>query len=294
MHAQTITSGFGSGTNYFEIEFVKIGNPGNAADDTGLGAVAYNYNIGKYEVSREMIIKANSEAGLGIDFTYFSAPNWDAPKMPAGGITWHEAARFVNYLNTSQGHQAAYNFDSNGAFQNWGTGQYNGSNQFRHKDAVFFLPSADEWYKAAFFDPNKQIGGGYYIFATGSDVLPVPTSGGTDPGSAVYGGQPGPAEIDNAGGLSPYGTMAQSGNFWEWVESANNQINDDPTENRELHGGAWGSTSEAISKGSRGPNPPDFTLDGFGFRVASVPEPSALSLLVIGLGLFLKRRRTTV
>ena len=60
MHAQTITSGFGSGTNYFEIEFVKIGNPGNAADDTGLGAVAYNYNIGKYEVSREMIIKANS------------------------------------------------------------------------------------------------------------------------------------------------------------------------------------------------------------------------------------------
>ena len=37
MHAQTITSGFGSGTNYFEIEFVKIGNPGNAADDTGLG-----------------------------------------------------------------------------------------------------------------------------------------------------------------------------------------------------------------------------------------------------------------
>ena len=48
--AGTVT--FGSGTNQFNMEFVKIGNPGNAADTTGkpnpAGAVGYEYAIGKF------------------------------------------------------------------------------------------------------------------------------------------------------------------------------------------------------------------------------------------------------
>ena len=50
-HADT----FGGGANTFQIDFVTIGNPGNAADTTGApnpaGAVGYNYNMGKFEVS---------------------------------------------------------------------------------------------------------------------------------------------------------------------------------------------------------------------------------------------------
>jgi len=61
---------FGSGSNQFSIDFVRIGNPGNAYDATGspgdAGSVAYNYNIGKYEISRDMINKANSGGSLGI------------------------------------------------------------------------------------------------------------------------------------------------------------------------------------------------------------------------------------
>ena len=34
-----------------EIDFVTVGNPGNANDDTGYGGVAYTYQIGKYEVT---------------------------------------------------------------------------------------------------------------------------------------------------------------------------------------------------------------------------------------------------
>jgi hypothetical protein len=33
------------------IDWVTVGNPGNAADDTGYGAVAGTYQIGKYEVT---------------------------------------------------------------------------------------------------------------------------------------------------------------------------------------------------------------------------------------------------
>ena len=42
---------FGSGANTFNIEFVTIGNPGNAADTNAnpnpAGSVAYTYRIGK-------------------------------------------------------------------------------------------------------------------------------------------------------------------------------------------------------------------------------------------------------
>ena len=61
---------FGSGANTFDVEFVTIGNPGNAADtDDGaswqpgiqnFGSVADTYRIGKYEISEDMIDKANA------------------------------------------------------------------------------------------------------------------------------------------------------------------------------------------------------------------------------------------
>ena len=61
---------FGSGANTFNIEFVTIGNPGNAADTTGspnpAGSVPYTYRMGKFEISEQMIDKANAVGGLGI------------------------------------------------------------------------------------------------------------------------------------------------------------------------------------------------------------------------------------
>lgn len=57
--AQLVTESFGSGANAFTMDFVTIGNPNNAADTTWspnpAGSVAYTYNLGKYEVSRDMI-----------------------------------------------------------------------------------------------------------------------------------------------------------------------------------------------------------------------------------------------
>jgi hypothetical protein len=68
-HADIVES-FGSGANAFTMTFVPIGNPGNAVDTTGnpnpAGSVGYHYNMGKYEVSRDMIIRANVVGNLGI------------------------------------------------------------------------------------------------------------------------------------------------------------------------------------------------------------------------------------
>jgi len=297
--AQTLTETFGTGANAFTMDFVTIGNPNNAADTTGrpdpVGSVAYTYNLGKYEVSRDMITKANALGGLGIimfDMTNFGG---NGANRPATYVSWNEAARFVNWLNTSKGYQAAYNFTTTGVNDNislWGPGQYAGNNQFRHKDAYYFLPSTDEWYKGAYGSPS----GFWYDYPTGSDSAPVPVSEGTTAGTAVY-GQPtstGPADITNAGGLSPYGTMAQGGNLWEWNESEYDRTNDSPAENRQLRGGSWDNLSDLLEASYVPTFDPtsENVHNGFGFRVASVPEPSSLSLLALGgVAVALRRRR---
>ena len=176
--AQTITETFGSGANQFSIDFVQIGNPGNAANNGGFGSVPYTYNLGIYEISRDQVQKADAAGGLGISLYnmnyYGSAAN--GPNGPATGISWNEAARFVNWLNSNQGHQVAYNFTSSSANSNitvWGEGQYTGSNQFRHKDAYYFLPSRDEWYKAAYYDPNLTVYPGYWIIPPAATVRQI-------------------------------------------------------------------------------------------------------------------------
>jgi formylglycine-generating enzyme required for sulfatase activity len=288
--AQTIT--FGSDANQFQMEFVTIGNPGNVADTTGspnpAGRVDYVYNIGKYEVSRDMINKANAAGSLGITLEDMQYYGGNGANRPATGISWNEAARFVNYLNTSQGYQAAYNFTTPGANANitlWGAGQYSGSNRFRHKDAIYVLPSMDEWYKAAYGSPS----GTWYNYANGSDSAPSAVASGTS--GAVYNGQSGPADITNAGGLSEWGTMAQNGNVWEWNESAFDGSNDDPSVSRVSRGGSWADISSELDASSRISLVPPFELIYFGFRVASVPEPSSGLLVLLGLSAVLRRRR---
>jgi hypothetical protein len=293
--AQTITQTFGSGANQFQMDFVTIGNPGNAADTSGspnpAGSVSYIYNIGKYEVSRDMITKANAAGSLGITLRDMSSYGGNGINRPATGISWNEAARFVNWLNTSQGYQAAYNFTTTNANDNitlWGAGLSSGSNQYRHKDAYYFLPSMDEWYKAAYGSPS----GTWYDYATGSNSAPQAVASGAS--GAVY-GQPtsqGPADITNAGGLSPYGTMAQGGNVWEWMESASDGSNNSASENRELHGGSYSSPSDSLVASDRHfVDAPTSQYSNSGFRVASVPEPSSGLLVLLGLSAVLRRRR---
>ena len=58
-HAQSDT--FGSGPNTFTIDFVTVGNPGNANDGFwGRGGVSYTYRMGVYEIPQEAITKATN------------------------------------------------------------------------------------------------------------------------------------------------------------------------------------------------------------------------------------------
>ena len=93
---------FGTSGNEFTIDFVNIGNTGNAADTTTYGAVPYEYRASIYEISQNAITKATASGMSNV-----TAGPWTG-NQPAATINWYEAAAFVNFLNTSSGKTAAY------------------------------------------------------------------------------------------------------------------------------------------------------------------------------------------
>jgi formylglycine-generating enzyme len=290
-----LADGFGSGANAFTIDFVTVGNPGNVADTPGfphsVGAVAYTYNIGKYDVSRDMINKANAIGNLGITLTDMTTLGGNGVNRPASGASWNQAARFINWLNASTGSPLAYKFalqpgdvgyKSNADIQLWTPSDagYDPNNLFRNSLAHYFLPSLDEWYKAAYYNPTS---GTYASYPTGTNTAPVAVASGTLSNTAVY-NQPignGPADITLAGGLSAYGTMGQGGNMIQWVETEFDLVNDSPSAFRSIRGSYWAvpSPNPMLSSSHQGGDPAALSAT-YGFRVASsvVPEPSATVL----------------
>jgi len=295
--AQLATSdNFGTGANQFTLDFTTIGNPGNAADTTGYGSVGYTYRIGTYAISQNQIDAATASGLANV------TAGWWSGNQPAGGMSWYESAAFVNWLNTSTGNQAAYKLshvEGSPSISLWDSFDpgYNSFNQYRNSQAKYFLPSDNEFYKAAY---GKSDGSGYYLYPTASDTAPTAVASGTAAQTAVYAQdlETGPASVYEAGGLSSYGTMGQGGNVWQWVETAYGGltyagVNGSVHEARVFRGSAWDETANLLQSSTRFDGHPYFDGPFTGFRVASVvPEPSTYALFGLGaLALLIAYRR---
>lgn len=294
---------FGTGLNQFEIEFTTIGDAGNtAAPDkwvSGLGTVNYVYGIGTYEISRSMVEKANNLGGLGLTLAPMSGvTGGPRPEMAASGLNWYQTARFVNWLNTSTGNAPAYKFNDT-TFALWQAGDagYDPNNLYRNSQARYFLPSENEWYKAAYYDAATN---SYSKFATGSNDVPASVTSGVAANTAVYNlpRSQGPADIMLAGGRSFYGTMGQSGNLFELLETEYFRVND-PNALRVQRGGDWTTDDiHYISRTISGGITSSTSQDSLGFRVAtnfsSIPEPASGLLLggcVVWFAIFRRNRK---
>jgi formylglycine-generating enzyme required for sulfatase activity len=197
-----------------------------------------------------------------------------------------KGAQFVNWLNTSTGHQAAYKFTgtqgtSDYTLDIWSAAEAdNVTNLYRHKDAFYFLPTEDEWVKSAYWNGiNLQ------TWATSDDSVPV-AGGHTNYDWAV--GQPW-SVVNGSEELN--GTFDMMGNVFEWVESP--YFNGDylPGSIRGLRGGAYYSTDGDLKSSYRYDNLPNVETETIGFRVASVPEPCTVCLLAIGGVALIRKRR---
>ena len=98
----------------------------------------------------------------------------------------------MNWLNTSTGHHAAYQLDIElttltpwASVDAW---QLGGENLYRHKDAYYFLPNEDEWYKAA-YHKNDGVTANYWDYATGAEVARVQAAKGEKGAAATTGGR---------------------------------------------------------------------------------------------------------
>lgn len=310
-HASIVS--FGASGNTFTIDFAEIGSAGNAADTSGnpsgAGDVNYGYAISRYEISEAMIARYNASFGNANNLA-ISTSNRGADR-PATNVSWNEAARFVNWLNTSTGGFAAYKFTTSGVNANiamWtpsDTLDYDANNPFRSIRANYVLPTVDEWYKAAFFDPVTQT---YNKYANGGNTKPNMVGSGTGANTAVYhrtypGDADEPAAVDQAGSANAFGVTGMGGNAWEWLETESDGTNNSPGANRRYRGGSWLSGDFSLSKSSAGSfDLPSQSLSNVGFRVVSLlsanlptpdptPEPTTLAIAAVFGGLTLAARR---
>ena len=303
-----IVETFGAGPNQFSIEFQQIGNAGNG-DDAGAGGgqvfsayggVPYSYRMGVTEVPLDWITKASAQGLSGVTAGGATA------NSPANNVTWFEAAAFVNWLNTSTGKQAAYNMTFSGGFWSltaWSSAdawQAGGENRFRHKDAYYFLPSEDEWYKAA-YHKNDGVTANYWDYATGQNMNSIPTTvkptavaSGSGLNQVVYENAGiGPADVGLAGGLSAYGIRGQNGNLQEWMETEWDGVNDGNSLDRVTRGGNFTDDESFLRSSYRNNSVGPVSDPKIGFRVAAIPEPSSGLLLAAGFvsfGVFMRNR----
>lgn len=305
IYSTVILLASGVAASAITIDTVPVGKPGNAADATGYGAVSYEYRIGTTEVTNAQYAaflnaKAASDplalydfnmsdgfGGItrsGADGSYTYTPIAGRGNMPVVYVNWFDSLRFINWLNNGQG---------NG---NTETGAYtllggkivptNAATITRSPGAMWFLPSENEWYKAAYFNPATN---SYFAYPTSSNVAPVvqPPPGGSNSANYWFAVN----DLTSAGAYSnassPVGTYDQGGNVWEWNEALNNSF-------RAIRGGSWNDIPAFLNSSVRGYNGPADSSTSLGFRVATIPEPSTVALAAVGLiaftGIAVRRR----
>ena len=317
------------------IDWVTVGDPGNTADTApaGYGAVAASFRIMKYEFTNQLYtdflnsvaatdtyslyntsMGTDARGGIsrsGSSGSYSYSVKTDMGDKPVNYVSWFDAARVSNWLmngatSSSSTETGAYTLDG---------GQTSGIAPAVNPGASFYIPTEDQWYKAAYYKGGGT-NAGYWDYATQSNTAPTTvTAGSTGIGSAGSAGNF--ANYDRAadwnsqdgnvttvgtnGGPSFYGAFDMTGNLYEW-----NDLTGAAYSARGLRGGFYDNDAAAVSSSNGLENGPAGEYVIVGFRLASsvsspsgVPEidpagmGSVLGLVCGALGL-LERRRVRV
>lgn len=340
--------GLAASAGAVQIDFVTVRDTGNPGDDvamtccdssagtSGYGAVDYVYRIGTYEITTAqyaeflnavaasdpntlynnfMGARGLTRTGSDGSYSYQVDPAWT--DKPIGFAHFYDAARFSNWLHNGQplGFQDASTTED-GAYTLLGS---NPLDLTHNPDARFYVPTEDEWYKAAYWDP---VLGDYNLYPGGSSVGPTASLPPGGVNTANYWNGPGgpffddrdpddvervfgdpngytgppicgvqsPCEATDVGSYpdsaSPWGTYDQGGNHWEMVEATT-------VDGQVARGGSWQRRLGDLGSFVRTTSPIECNGCGaVGFRIGSpVPEPASGLLFALGLLMLHRRAR---
>jgi formylglycine-generating enzyme required for sulfatase activity len=220
----------------------------------------------------------------------------DSSRFPITYVSWLSAARFANWMANGQpvGAQDASTTED-GAYRlagaiRGGAPALNATNPNTGQAPRFRIPTENEWYKAAYYDPQLNGGrGGYHRYATRSDTPP----GNVVPGSGTSPTQP-PSNQANyifganylysvtqaaaivttqhyltpvgtfAATTSPWGALDMNGSVWEL-----NTLTGAGTLNIGIRGGAWTSLASYLASTYFLGSVTYSTASNVGFRLAA-------------------------
>ena len=232
--------------------FVTVGDPGNEPDIDyprvgSFGAVDYSFDIGRHKVSNAEYAKFLNEVAATADphglynekmrirragsegtYRYFAYPA--SANAAVTYVSWHDALRYCNWLHNGDAERGAYAFSGTTIVGP------------REAPARFFIPTEDEWYKAAYYDSD----------AKEYRLLPLRDT------HKLHAGADLPPK-------SSYGMLGAADFTWEWTESKVGE------QFRGLRSDSWFQGNNAQAKGRFYSNP-DLELGNVGFRVARAAE----------------------
>lgn len=249
-----------------EPEFTTVGLPGNPADlelhgQGRYGSVAKVFDIAVNQVTHieyarflNAVAAKADPSGLyhpamahgpgairrveGPSGLRYLVLQGEAP-TPATCVSWFDALRYCNWL-----HHGRPDAPQGPATTEDGAYKLQGRDEAgpRLDGAKFFLPSENEWYKAAYYEPGPDGNGIYRHFAPNEANRPIITT-------------PQPDKI------SPWGMAEFADRVWEWTESPVGELH------RALRSGAWFLGNNKQSAGHFYSNP-QIRHPSIGFRVS--------------------------
>ena len=282
--------------------FVTVEDAGNAADaTTGYGAVGYTFQIQKFEFTNGEYVEflnavggtnpngiyssfmgsdargGITQSGASPNFTYSVKANMG--DKPVNYVSWFEAARVANWLHN--GRSTNPSLLETGAYTL--NNAMSGVGFTKNAGAKYWIPSENEWYKAAYYK-GGGLSAGYWLYPTKSNTEPTyVTATSTGVGSAGLGstansingnldadwnGQNGNVTtVGSNGGPTAYGTYDMGGNVWEWDDGSV------AGSNRVFRGAGWDGGSNGARSDGRGSYHADYRLPILGFRLARSSVP---------------------
>jgi len=292
----------------------------------GRGSVSYEYRISKSEISTAQWVEFlntfasaakphpfwnvdgpvfwGAQQDTPIPFRHYALVPWypNAGQLPVGGITWHMAALYCNWLNN--GKSSDPNSLITGAYdtRTWG---YTGGPRNPFTDdphhlstATFWIPTLDESLKAMHYDKDRYGPGqgGWWRSMNKSDApgtsgLPgvgTTSAGVTDPSDPFFAWHIPLGSYPQS--QSPWGLLDTSGGTEEWTEET---VGVPDLFARLTIGSFAGNTGFRLSDDieSLGGGGPDNAFSTTGFRIASIVPAPATSVVLVGVAFLSRRRR---